>query len=150
MRQVHFSELPSLVGQDVGHSDWFHITQQETNDFADVTRDHEWIHVDVERANREFGGPIAHGYHVLCLLPHFMEQILKIDGVRNGLNYGLNNLRFTNMVRVGKRVRAHQKIISIEPRADGGVMMKSAYTIEIEGEARPACVTEALFILYGE
>lgn len=148
MRQVHFSELPSLVGQDVGHSDWFHITQQETNDFADVTRDHEWIHVDVERANREFGGPIAHGYHVLCLLPHFMEQILKIDGVRNGLNYGLNNLRFTNMVRVGKRIRMRIKLVGCEPKA-GGLQVKYENTVEIEGEDRPACVAETLGIVYG-
>lgn len=147
MRTVQYSELSSLAGQEIGVSDWVPIPQEDVNQFADLTRDHEWIHVDVERANREFGGPIAHGYHLLSLLPHLSEQILSIQGVRNGLNYGLNSVRFTNMVRVGSRVRLRQKLLSVEPRGEG-VMVKNAFTFEIEGEDRPACVAEALFLLF--
>ncbi len=149
MKTVGYSKLSSLVGEDLGRSDWFEITQSDVDRFVAVTHDDEWIHVDVERANREFGGTIANGNFILSLIPFLMQQIICITGVRNGLIYGLNKLRFTNMVRVGKRVRLHQKISAIEPRS-GGQMITNEFTVEIEGEERPALVAEALFLGFGD
>lgn len=148
MREVALADLPGLVGQDLGVSDWLEITQERVNQFADATGDHQWIHVDVERANREMGGPIAHGFLTLSLIPHLAAQIVRFTGVTRGINYGSDKVRFTNMVRVGKRVRMRQKLLSCEPKA-GGLQIKNECTIEIEGEARPACVAESISILYG-
>ncbi|NWG52368.1 MAG: MaoC family dehydratase [Hydrogenophilaceae bacterium] len=148
MREVALADLPGLVGQDLGVSDWLEITQERVNQFADATGDHQWIHVDVERANREMGGPIAHGFLTLSLIPHLASQIVRFTGVTRGINYGSDKVRFTNMVRVGKRVRMRQKLLSCEPKA-GGLQIKNECTIEIEGETRPACVAESISILYG-
>lgn len=148
MRTVAFSDLQSLVGQEVGVSEWVTITQERVNQFAQATGDHQWIHVDVERATREMGGPIAHGYLTLSLIPMLGAQILQVSGVTRGINYGSEKVRFTNMVRVGKRVRMRQKMVACEARA-GGLQIKNECTIEIEGEDRPACVAETLSILYG-
>ena len=145
---VDFKDLPSVAGQETGVSDWVQITQERVNMFADATGDHQWIHVDVERATREMGGPIAHGYLTLSLLPMLSAGLLNVRGVTHGINYGSDKVRFTNMVRVGKRVRLRQKLISVEPKA-GGWQMKTANTIEIEGEDRPACVAETISLLYG-
>ena len=100
-KEVAYSDLSSLVGQEVGVSDWVEITQERVNQFAEATGDHQWIHVDVERANREMGGPIAHGYLTLSLIPFLGSEILKVTGVTRGINYGSDKVRFTNMVRVG-------------------------------------------------
>ena len=148
MDAVTFADLPGLVGTEVGVSDWLEITQERVNLFADATGDHQWIHVDVERATREMGGPIAHGYLTLSLIPHLSEGMLPVKGVTRGINYGSDKVRFTNMVRVGKRVRLRQKLIGVEPKA-GGVQIKNLCTIEIEGEDRPACVAETMSVLYG-
>ncbi len=148
MDAVSFAELPGLVGTEVGVSDWLQITQDRVNLFADATGDHQWIHVDVERATREIGGPIAHGYLTLSLIPHLSAGMLPVKGVTRGINYGSDKVRFTNMVRVGKRVRLRQKLIGVEPKA-GGVQIKNLCTIEIEGEERPACVAETMSVLYG-
>src|SRR5437016_808606 len=148
MDAVELQDLPGIVGQEVGVSDWLQITQDRVNVFADATGDHQWIHVDVERANREMGGPIAHGYLTLSLIPHLSEGLMPVKGVTRGINYGSDKVRFTNMVRVGKRVRLRQKLISVEPRA-GGLQIKNECTIEIEGEERPACVAETISIIYG-
>jgi acyl dehydratase len=148
MEAVSFADLPGLVGTEVGVSDWLQITQDRVNLFADATGDHQWIHVDVERATREIGGPIAHGYLTLSLIPHLSAGMLPVKGVTRGINYGSDKVRFTNMVRVGKRVRLRQKLIGVEPKA-GGVQIKSLCTIEIEGEERPACVAETMSVLYG-
>ena len=148
MEAVSFAELPGLVGTEVGVSDWLQITQDRVNLFADATGDHQWIHVDVERATREIGGPIAHGYLTLSLIPHLSAGMLPVKGVTRGINYGSDKVRFTNMVRVGKRVRLRQKLIGVEPKA-GGVQIKNLCTIEIEGEERPACVAETMSVLYG-
>ncbi len=146
-RQVTFDEVAGLVGQEVGVSDWVLIDQDRVNKFADATGDHQWIHVDVERAKREIGGPIAHGYLTLSLIPMLAAQILHVTGVSRGVNYGSNKVRFTGMVRVGKRVRMKQKLLSAEPKS-GGVQMISECTIEIEGEERPACVAETISVIY--
>ncbi|MGA0601606.1 MaoC family dehydratase [Caulobacter sp. KR2-114] len=148
MQPVEFKDLPDLVGQETGVSDWLQITQDRVNLFADATGDHQWIHVDVERANREMGGPIAHGYLTLSLIPFLSAGLMPVNGVSRGINYGSDKVRFTNMVRVGKRVRLRQKLIGVEPKA-GGLQIKNECTIEIEGEDRPACVAETISILYG-
>jgi acyl dehydratase len=148
MDAVTFADLPGLVGTEVGVSDWLEITQDRVNLFADATGDHQWIHVDVERATREIGGPIAHGYLTLSLIPHLSAGMLPVKGVTRGINYGSDKVRFTGMVRVGKRVRLRQKLIGVEPKA-GGVQIKNLCTIEIEGEERPACVAETMSVLYG-
>ncbi len=148
MEAVEFKDLPGLVGTEVGVSDWLEVSQDRVNQFADATGDHQWIHVDVERATREMGGPIAHGYLTLSLIPHLSAGMLPVKGVTRGINYGSDKVRFTNMVRVGKRVRLRQKLIGVEPKA-GGVQIKNLCTIEIEGEERPACVAETMSVLYG-
>ncbi len=148
MATVEFKDLPSLVGQEVGVSDWLEITQERVNQFAEATGDHQWIHVDVERATREIGGPIAHGYLTLSLIPFLGAGLLNVTGVTRGINYGSDKVRFTNMVRVGKRVRMRQTLIGAEPKS-GGMQMKNLCTIEIEGEERPACVAETISVIYG-
>lgn len=149
IRHVQLDDLASLVGVAIAPSDWVRVPQSDIQAFADLTGDHEWIHVDVDRAEREFGGTIAHGYHMLALIPALSEQALVIEGVRNGLNYGLDRLRFTNKVRGGARVRLHRELLSVEAER-GGWMTRHRFTLEIEGDARPALVAEALFLLFGE
>ncbi|MFK4539736.1 acyl dehydratase [Bradyrhizobium ottawaense] len=148
-RQISFSELSSLVGQELGCSEWVEITQADVDKFADATGDHEWIHVDVPRATRTFGAPVAHGYLTLALLPMLSQSMIEIAGMRNGLNYGLDRCRFTNIVHVGQRVRLRQKIVSVTPKRDGLLVVKDA-SIEIENEPRPALVAEVIFLLFPE
>jgi acyl dehydratase len=148
MSAVEMSELPGLVGTEVGVSDWVQITQDRVNQFAEATGDHQWIHVDVERATKEMGGPIAHGYLTLSLIPFLSQGLLPVKGVTRGINYGSDKVRFTNMVRIGKRVRLRQKLLSVEERS-GGLQLKNQCTIEIEGEDRPACVAETISMIYG-
>ncbi len=147
-RTVAYADVQSLVGQEVGVSDWAEVTQERVNQFAEATGDHQWIHVDVERATREIGGPIAHGYLTLSLIPMLGAQILSVSGVTRGINYGCNKVRFTGMVRVGKRVRMRQTLVAAEPKS-GGLQLTSECVIEIEGEERPACVAETLSVIYG-
>ncbi|MDP3660576.1 MaoC family dehydratase [Phenylobacterium sp.] len=147
MPTIDFNGLPTLVGQEVGVSDWVQITQERVNQFAEATGDFQWIHVDVERATREMGGPIAHGYLTLSLIPFLSKGLLNITGVARGINYGSDKVRFTNMVRVGKRVRVRQKLLAVEPRA-GGLQLRNEFTVEIEGEDKPACVAETLTIFF--
>ncbi|HEY1750546.1 MAG TPA: MaoC family dehydratase [Caulobacteraceae bacterium] len=148
MDAVAIADLPKLVGTEVGVSDWLEITQERVNLFADATGDHQWIHVDVERATREIGGPIAHGYLTLSLIPHLSAGMMPVTGVTRGINYGSDKVRFVTMVRVGKRVRLRQTLVGAEPKA-GGMQVKQLCTLEIEGEERPACVAETLTVLYG-
>jgi acyl dehydratase len=149
MKTVSFEELPKLTGQDMGTSDWVTIDQDRINKFADATGDHQWIHVDVERAKKEMPGgkTIAHGYLTLSLIPMLAAEILRITGVTRGINYGSNKVRFTNMVPVGSRVRARQKLLSAEPKA-GGLQLTNEVTIEIEGQERPACIAETISLVY--
>ncbi|MDX2235359.1 MAG: MaoC family dehydratase [Hyphomonadaceae bacterium] len=148
MKEIAYADLQSFVGQEIGVSDWLTVDQARVNQFAEATGDHQWIHVDVERSTREMGGPIAHGYLTLSLIPFLGAQVMRVTGVSRGINYGSDKVRFTNMVRVGKRVRLRQKLLSAEPKA-GGLQLKNECTIEIEGEDRPACVAETISILYG-
>ncbi len=147
MKTVAFGDVQSLVGEEVGVSDWVHIDQDRVNQFAEATGDHQWIHVDVERATKELGGPIAHGYLTLSLIPMLTGSMMNIEGVTRGINYGCNKVRFTNMVPVGSKVRARQKLKEVNEKA-GGLQMINEVTIEIEGQERPACVAETISVIY--
>jgi acyl dehydratase len=147
-RKVAFDDLESLVGEHIGTSDWHTIDQDRVNMFAEATGDHQWIHVDVERATQMLGGPIAHGFLTLSLLPMLSAEVLNVSGVSRGINYGSNKMRFTNMVPVGSKVRLSQKCVSVAPKA-GGKQMNVESTIEIEGQDRPALVVEGITVLYG-
>ncbi|HZY19885.1 MAG TPA: MaoC family dehydratase [Ramlibacter sp.] len=139
------AELPALVGQEVAVSDWITITQEQVNLFADATGDHQWIHVDVEKAKAgPFGSPIAHGFLTLSLLPKFFESALAIHGTRMGVNYGLNKVRFTSPVPVGSRLRARMVLLACEAVDNQGVQMTWQVTVEREGAGKPACVAESL------
>ena len=147
MREVPLAVIPSLVGQEIGVSDWLEITQDRVNRFADATGDHQWIHVDIERATRELGSPIAHGFLVVSLIPFLSKNIVQYQGVGRGINYGSNKVRFTNVVPVGSRIRMRVKMLSCEMRG-GAYQVINQCTIEIEGQERPACVAENISLLY--
>jgi acyl dehydratase len=149
MKTVSYDDIASLVGQEIGVSDWVEILQDRIDQFAEATGDHQWIHVDTERAKTEMPGgkTIAHGYLTLSLIPMFGAEILRITGVSRGINYGANKVRFTNMVPVGSKLRARQKLLSAEPRS-GGLQLVNEMTIEIEGQDRPACVAETISMIY--
>lgn len=148
MRTETFATLESLVDQEIGVSDWLAIEQARIDAFADATGDHQWIHVDVERATKELGAPIAHGYLTLSLLPKLSAQLLQIGGATRVINYGADRVRFTSMVPVGKRVRLRQRCLSVENKA-GGKLLKMASTMELEGSDRPAFVAETLMLVFG-
>jgi acyl dehydratase len=138
-------EIDALVGQAVATSDWVTITQEQVNRFAEATGDHQWIHVDVERAKAgPFGAPIAHGFLTLSLLPVFFESAMQMRASRMGVNYGLNRVRFTSPVPVGSRLRAHMTLQACEPIDHGGRQMTWAVTVEREGVEKPVCLAESL------
>jgi acyl dehydratase len=140
--------LKARVGEHLGYSEWHEVTQEQVNLFADATGDHQWIHVDVERAKAgPFGGPIAHGYLTLSLTPTLLDEILRVTGLTMAINYGLNKLRFPAPVPVGSKVRAGVSLSSVEDVA-GGVQCALATTFEVEGSDKPACVAEILFRYY--
>ncbi len=142
-------ELAACVGQEVAVSDWLTITQAQVNLFAEATGDHQWIHVDPEKASAgPFGGPIAHGFLTLSLLPKFFESSFEIVQSRMGVNYGLNKVRFTAPVPVGSRLRARMKLLACTPIDNQGVQMTWEVTIERDGSAKPVCVAESLVRRY--
>ncbi len=143
-------ELPSLVGKELGTSDWYEIDQDKVNLFADATGDHQWIHVDVERAKKEspFGGPIAHGYLTLSSLVPMLAQVLTVSDVVMGVNYGLNKVRFPSPVPVGSKVRAAATLQSVEEVA-GGLQCTLSVAVEREGGDKPVCIAEPVFRYYG-
>ncbi len=138
-------EVRAAVGTTLGTSDWIEVTQQQVDQFAEATGDHQWIHVDVERAEREspFGGPIAHGYLTLSLTNLVLPQVLEVRGVSLGVNYGTGRVRFPAPVPVGSRVRGTAQLTACD-EVPGGVQTTIAVTMEIEGGAKPACVVESL------
>lgn len=148
-REIEFSDLPSLVGEEIGVSDWHHVTQNEVNTFAKATHDTQWIHVDVERAKKEspFGGPVAHGYYTLSLIPFLMDQIWIVRGTSAALNYGLNRLRFPAPVLVGSQVRLRAKLNGLK-EVPGGVQVVMNLSVELKGIVKPACVAEGVFRYY--
>ncbi len=139
------SEMPAHVGQEIAVSDWVTITQEQVNQFAQATGDHQWIHVDVEKARAgPFGAPIAHGFLTLSLLPRFFETAIAIGGTRMGVNYGLNKVRFTAPVPVGSRLRARLTLLACEPIEGDGMQMTWKVSVEREGSDKPVCVAESL------
>jgi len=142
-----FDEVAAASGEELGTSDWLLIDQDRVNQFADATGDHQWIHVDEEQATRgPFGGTIAHGYLTLSLVPWLGSQVFSLETPGAKLNYGVNKVRFPNPVRVGKRVRAHVAMGEVT-EIPTGRQMTLKYTIEIEDEAKPACVAETVVLL---
>ena len=143
------AEVPGLKGTELGTSDWHEVTQEQVNRFAEATGDHQWIHVDPERAKKEspFGGPIAHGYLTLSLLPMLVPQIVEITGFRMGVNYGTDKVRFPSPVPVGSRVRAGATLESATP-FDGGIAMNLGVTMEVEGGTKPAMVATVVYRRY--
>jgi acyl dehydratase len=143
------AELPSLKGRELGVSEWFEITQQRVNTFADATDDHQWIHVDVERASREspFGGPIGHGFLTLSLFVPMWSQVLVVTDVGMAVNYGLNKVRFPAPVPVGSKVRLTATLVDVE-EVKGGLQLTIGGVIEREGGDKPVCVLESVTRFY--
>lgn len=143
------SAVTDCIGQEVATSDWITITQQQINLFAEATGDHQWIHVDPEKAAAgPFGSTIAHGFLTLSLLPKFFDSAFQILDSRMGVNYGLNKVRFMAPVPVDSRLRARMKLLAAEPIAQSGLQMTWEVTVEREGSAKPVCVAESLLCRY--
>jgi acyl dehydratase len=138
-------ELRTYVGKEIGVSNWCEISQEMINAFADATGDHQWIHVDVARAKQEspYGGPIAHGFLTLSLTPKLLWEVYKVDGVKMGVNYGVNRVRFPAPVPAGSRVRAHVKLLELQ-EIEGGAQAITQVTFEREGNDKPVCVAETV------
>jgi acyl dehydratase len=142
-------ELKAHTGEDLRRSQWIRVTQERVNAFADATEDHQWIHVDVEAAKAgPFGGTIAHGYLTLSLLTPLFSELLSVQGIRMGVNYGLNRVRFPAPVPVGSRIRLAGKLDSVEEVPGNGVQVLVDLTVELEGDDKPACVAQAIFRYY--
>jgi acyl dehydratase len=146
----HPEELLQHIGRELGPSEWMTVEQAMIDKFADATGDHQWIHVDVERAKRELPGgrTIAHGYLTLSLVPRLAATLLKVSKRRHGLNYGSNKVRFTSSVPAGARIRLKQRLASVERVAGNGVRVTSEMTVEVEGQDRPALVAEVISVQY--
>ncbi|MFC5821307.1 MaoC family dehydratase [Nonomuraea sp. NPDC050478] len=147
---VHgLGEIKALAGADLGHSEWLEITQERVNTFADATDDHQWIHVDPERAKEgPFGGPIAHGYLTLSLVIPLFTELLDIRGVTMSVNYGLEKARFPSPVKVGAKIRLAAAVASVDDVPGDGVQMLLDFTVEIDGSAKPACVARVIYRHY--
>ena len=142
-------ELVKSVGEHIGYSEWREIDQARINAFADTTDDHQWIHTDPERAkDGPFGTTIAHGFLTLSLVPALMSEVYRVDGMRMGINYGLNKVRFPAPLPVGSRVRGGLEVLGIEEVAGGALQVRNQVTIEREGGDKPVCVAETLSRYY--
>ena len=141
-------ELKAKSGQHLGWSGWHEVTQAQLNLFAVATGDHQWIHVDVEKAKAgPFGGPIAHGYLTLSLAVPLLGEVLRVDGISMGVNYGLNKLRFPSPVPVGSKIRLGATVVDVQEIA-GGAQATLGLTFEVEGKEKPVCVAEAIYRYY--
>jgi acyl dehydratase len=141
--------LKARIGDHLGHSDWMEVTQERVNLFADATGDHQWIHVDVEKATAgPFGGPIAHGYLTLSLGPVLIPQVFAVTGVVMGVNYGTGKVRFPSPVPVGSKVRAGVVLKAVDDVGGGGAQVTLDVTFECEGATKPSCVAEVIFRYY--
>jgi acyl dehydratase len=142
-------ELHTLTGQHLGYSEWLEISQERVATFADATDDHQWIHLDRERAaTGPFGTTIAHGYLTLSLLVPMWSQILRYEGVRLAVNYGLNKVRFPSPVPVGSRIRTGATLVSVEPVADGSIQVIADFVVEREGSEKPCCIAQGIYRFY--
>ena len=147
-RSKSIEELSSHIGEHLGYSDYLEVTQERVQLFADATGDHQWIHLDVEKAKSgPFGGTIAHGYLTLSLGPALLPQIWRVEGVKMGVNYGANRVRFMAPVPVGAKLRAGAKLMNVE-QVTGGVQVTIEVTFEVEGSSKPSCVAEVIFRYY--
>lgn len=145
MRDIDIAVLDSLTGEKLGSSEWHDVTQAQVGLFAEATGDRQWIHTDPERARLSpFGGPIAHGFLTLSLLPALLDEILQVDGCGAVVNYGLNKVRFPAPVPVGSRVRMHASAAAVEARTDGSIDLTLAIEFELEGGSKPCCVAESI------
>jgi len=143
------ADLPQHVGADLGETEWLEISQERINTFADATGDHQWIHVDVEKAkDGPFGAPIAHGYLTASLANLFLPQLLEVQNTSMGVNYGCDKIRFPSPVPVGSKIRGTGAVTSVEETKDGGFQAKVTITIQIEGNDRPACIIETISRFY--
>ena len=145
--------LEQFVGQELGVSDWLTVDQERINEFADCTGDHQWIHVDIERAQREspLGSTIAHGYLTLALLSAMLMELGVVPaGVSRALNYGLDRVRFMAPVKAGARIRTRVVLVAVDPQGKGRLLLKTQNTVEIEGEIKPALIAETLALLLTE
>jgi acyl dehydratase len=142
---VRVDEFHAVAGKHLGYSDWLVIEQDRVNQFADATGDHQWIHVDPERATAgPFGGPIAHGYLTLSLVPVLLDDVLTVEGITSGLNYGCNKVRFTAPVPVGSAVRLGVTVASVDDVA-GGVQVAFDAAVEVRDAPKPACVAQVIY-----
>lgn len=150
MKTVDVSELESIKGQDMGHSEWMAIDQDRINQFAEATNDHQWIHIDTERATKELPtkSTIAHGFLSLSLLVPLSSQVWSISGAKMMINYGLNKVRFINMVPVNSKVRLGIKISEVNKLDNGGTQVISEATLEIDGQDKPAYVAESIMVAF--
>ena len=140
-----YEDFEKLVGQEIGVSDYVEVSQERINLFADATLDHQWIHVDVDRAKAgPFGAPIVYGFLTLSMLPRFFESALHIVQTRLGVNYGLNKVRFTSPVPVGSRLRARMKLLACDPIDNNGMQMTWEVAVEREGVTKPVCIAESI------
>ena len=146
----NFEAFKKHKGQALPDSDWMTVTQEMINDFAKATLDFQWIHVDVERAKKysPFGGPIAHGFMSISLVPKLLEGVVKIKSAKMGVNYGLNKLRFPHPVPAGSRLRLKSKVVDVEDYGDNGIKTTWDCTLEIEGIEKPACVAEFISLAF--
>jgi len=147
MIEIDLEDLPALVGKELAVSDWLTLDQDRIDRFAEVTGDRQWIHVDVERATREIGGPIAHGFLTLSLLSALTASVIEFKGVTRGVNYGFDRVRFLSPVPAGGRIRSCHVLKAVEPKA-GGVCVTQTCTVEIEGADKPALICDWLGVFY--
>lgn len=146
MREIALNDLSGHIGEKLGESPWKTISQEMINAFADATEDHQWIHVDIERATREspWKSPVAHGFLTISLIPQLNQQVVKVTGTAATINYGLNKLRLPSAVKSGARIRSVMSLKEVNPTDQGTVLAVFDTVIEIEGESKPACVAENL------
>jgi acyl dehydratase len=142
-------DILAAIGKPLGEGEWLTVTQERVNKFADATDDHQWIHVDVARAKQgPFGAPIAHGYLTLSLMAKFLPQLVSLPGIKMGVNYGTDKVRFPSAVKVGARIRPRAELVAAERTKDGGVQATIRVTVEIDGETKPACVADTISRYY--
>jgi acyl dehydratase len=150
-KTIAVKDFKAHEGEHLGNSDWHEVTQEQVNMFADATGDHQWIHCDPERAKSgPFGGTIAHGYLTMSLIPGVLHEVWNVTGMRMGLNYGINKLRFPAPVPVGSKVRVDATLAKVEEVGGGGFQTTLGVTVEIEGQDKPGCVAEVLYRYYPE
>lgn len=150
LENYSLDNLETFIGQPLGVSDWVTIDQEQVNKFADCTGDHQWIHVDLEKAKASpLGGTIVHGYLVLSLLPSLTADLRMLpQGITYALNYGADRIRFTSFVPVGSRLRNHVELLEVTRKPNGGILLKTKNTMEIEGQEKPAMIAETLLMIF--